>query len=133
MNILHPVSFLIVQLQASKAPKAKDMTGPVMNTKADRDLVDAVVEATVNRTVQEKSPDRIILFKTKTCPNCKAAESVLDKSGQTYDRVFADDEESLDLVKKFDVMQAPTLVVQKDGETEKYVGVSSIVGWIKNR
>ena len=120
----------------------------IVNAKADRDLVDAMVEATVERpqnapatpvvsneegkdAAKPESPVNVMLFKTKTCPNCKAAEAVLHKSGVDYTEVYADDDKSLSLVEEFQVMRAPTLVIEKDGEIEKHVGVSDIVGWIK--
>ena len=108
----------------------EDMTGPVMNTKADRDLVDRAVEAAVNRTAPAKSPDGIMLFKTATCPNCREAEAFLRKKGVTFTEVYADDEANRQLVDQFMVMQAPTLVVLKNGEAEKHVGVSAIKGWL---
>ena len=47
------------------------------------------------------------LFTTKTCPNCKIAKEMLgDEDYQVIDA-----EEQQDLVEKFGVMQAPTLVV----------------------
>ena len=47
------------------------------------------------------------LFTTKTCPNCKAAKEML--KGERCQVVDA--EEHPELVKKYGVMQAPTLVV----------------------
>ena len=45
-----------------------------------------------------------------------------------------DAEENADLVGKFGVMQAPTLIVIKDNEVEKYANASSIKGFAdKNR
>ena len=104
--------------------------GGVENAKADRDLVDAMVEAAVNRTAPAKSPDGIMLFKTATCPNCREAEAFLRKKGVTFTEVYADDEANRQLVDQFMVMQAPTLVVLKNGEAEKHVGVSAIKGWL---
>ena len=116
--------------------------GSIVNSKADRDLVDSVVERVTRRpqnvdvapvmaNQQGETAANVILFKTKTCPNCKAAETVLRKSGVDYTEVYADDDKNLPLVVGYQVMKAPTLVVQKDGEVEKYVGVSDIAGWIK--
>ncbi len=70
----------------------------------------------------------IYLFKTPTCPNCKAAAVLLDKAGIKYTALNAD--ENKELVEAFGVKQAPTLVL-KTGETfEKYRGVSDIKGWL---
>ena len=73
----------------------------------------------------------IILFKTPTCPNCKAAAALLDKAGIAYEARNADEER--ELVEKFGVKQAPTLVVVKGDGFEKFRGVSDIKGWLMNR
>ena len=72
-----------------------------------------------------------ILFKTPTCPNCRAAAALLDKAGVAYLAVNADAEK--DLVEQYGVKQAPTLVLLNDGGFEKYRGVSDIKGWIMHR
>ncbi len=69
-----------------------------------------------------------ILFKTPTCPNCKAAMALLDKAGVVYQTLNANEEK--DLVAKFGIKQAPTLVVLNDGGYEKFRGVSDIKGWL---
>ena len=72
-----------------------------------------------------------ILFATPTCPNCKLAAALLDKAGIPFTKLIA--EEHPDLVAKFGVKQAPTLVIQ-DGESfEKFKGVSDIKGWLMSR
>ncbi len=68
--------------------------------------------------------NKIILFKTETCPNCKMAEKFLDDAGIVYEKVYAN--KDLDAAKQFGIMQAPTLVVIKDGKAEKIVNVSNI-------
>ncbi|MGM9684405.1 MAG: ribonucleoside triphosphate reductase, partial [Eubacteriales bacterium] len=67
---------------------------------------------------------RIILFATKTCPNCKMAERFLDGSNIEYEKIYAD--EAPELVAEYGVKQAPTLVVVSGDETEKIVNVSNI-------
>ncbi len=64
------------------------------------------------------------LFTTKTCPNCKMAESFLEKAKVPY--VIVDSEDNPELVKAFGIMQAPTLVVVKDGSFEKQSNASNI-------
>ena len=68
--------------------------------------------------------DKLILFKTETCPNCKMAEKFLGDAGIAYDTVYANKQP--DLAKEYGVMQAPTLVVVKGDTTEKIVNVSNI-------
>ena len=62
------------------------------------------------------------LFTTKTCPNCKAAKEFL----KDMDYQVIDAEENPELSSRFGVMQAPTLVLVKDGKIQKYVNASNI-------
>jgi ribonucleoside-triphosphate reductase len=74
----------------------------------------------------------VYLFKTPTCPNCKAAGALLDRAGVGYTSLNANEEK--DLVMKFGVKQAPTLVLMHGDSFEKYRGVSNIKGWLmKNK
>ena len=74
---------------------------------------------------------RVLLFKTPTCPNCKAAGAILDKAGVSYTLLNAEEEPAL--VRKYDIMQAPTMVLVKGNDFEKYRGVSEIKGWAAGR
>ena len=90
--------------------------------------MDAAVEAVVE-AVSTQAPDRtILLFKTPTCPNCKAAGALLDKAGVNYTTLNANEER--ELVEKYGVKQAPTLVLVNGDTFEKYRGVSDIKGWL---
>ena len=72
-----------------------------------------------------------ILFATKTCPNCKMAGVFLEKAGIAYDKVYA--EESADLVERFGIKQAPTLVVVENGkEIARAVNLSNIRKYIES-
>lgn len=68
---------------------------------------------------------------TKTCPNCKVAAAMLDKAGIAYTKVLA--EERLDLVNKYDIKQAPTMIIEGAGCTEVYVGAPEIKAFIESR
>ena len=48
--------------------------------------------------------------------------------GESYELVDA--EENQDLVSKFGIMQAPTLVVMQGGQVEKYVNASNIKRYV---
>jgi ribonucleoside-triphosphate reductase len=69
------------------------------------------------------------LFTTKTCPNCRMAKEML--RGTEYELIDA--EEHPELVREFGIMQAPTLVVIQDGETDKYVNASNIKRYVDSR
>lgn len=69
------------------------------------------------------------LFTTKTCPNCKIARQMLkDENYQVIDA-----EENQELVSKYGIMQAPTLVVIEDGNIKKYVNASNIKRYIDKK
>ena len=75
--------------------------------------------------------ERILLFKTPTCPNCKAAAALLDRAGIAYQTLNANEEP--DLVQQYEVKQAPTLVLVESQGYTKYRGVSDIKGWLMHR
>ncbi len=93
----------------------------------------------VDKSYMHKFPDKFIaaakeeaegdiagsvayLFTTKTCPNCRIAKNYL--SDIPYETVDA--EENIDLVKKYGIMQAPTLVIVHDDRLQKYVNLGNI-------
>ncbi|MBQ8031192.1 MAG: ribonucleoside triphosphate reductase, partial [Butyrivibrio sp.] len=95
------------------------------------------VEAAVKKSNTESSNSgsnvtggTVMLFKTTTCPNCKIAGSLLDKAGVVYKTLDAN--EHPELVEKFGIMQAPTLVIQEGDGFQKVLGVSDIKSWIQN-
>ena len=89
---------------------------------------DIPVETVVPAEEKSTGERKVLLFKTPTCPNCKAAGALLDKAGIAYTTLNANEER--DLVAEYGIKQAPTLVIVKDGEFEKYRGVSDIKGWL---
>ena len=76
----------------------------------------------------EEKANEPILFATPTCPNCRIACSYLDKAGVHYNKLMAD--ENAELVSKYGVKQAPTLVLP-DGT--KYAGAGAIKGYLNQR
>ncbi|MBR3276185.1 MAG: ribonucleoside triphosphate reductase [Eubacterium sp.] len=71
---------------------------------------------------------KVYLFVTATCPNCKAAMMQLDKHGVSYEKMLAN--EHVDLVNRFGVKQAPSLVIADGDIFEIYRGVSEIKGYL---
>ncbi len=62
------------------------------------------------------------LFTTKTCPNCQIAkEALVDLKYKLIDA-----EENPELVRKYGIMQAPTLVIVNENQVKKYVNASNI-------
>ena len=87
----------------------------------------------IPRQTEADDTVKIMLFKTATCPNCKAAEAILRKEGVDYVEIYADSEENRALVDEFVITNAPTLIVQKGNEIERYFGVSAIKGWLMKK
>lgn len=68
--------------------------------------------------------NRTMIFATNTCPNCRIAYGYLDKAGVDYEKLIAD--ENAELVEKYHITQAPTLVVNSGGKVSKYTGAGEI-------
>ena len=78
----------------------------------------------------ESTQSKLILFATKTCPNCKVACAHLDKAGIAYEKLYYEDNK--DMAVAYEIKQAPTLVaVHEDGSFEKIVNVSNIRKFIE--
>ncbi|MBQ7377539.1 MAG: ribonucleoside triphosphate reductase, partial [Clostridia bacterium] len=87
---------------------------------AESQLADAACE----EVATAEGGDRILLFATKTCPNCKMAAMFLDKANIGYEKVYAEEEPAL--AEEYGITQAPTLIVVHDGTVEKIANVSNI-------
>ncbi len=78
--------------------------------------------------VVQKAENITYLFTTKTCPNCSLAKEYL----KDFSYVLIDAEENADLVQKYGVMQAPTLVVVNGKNVKKYGNASRIKAFTEN-
>ena len=77
------------------------------------------------KTSVVKTGSKVLLFTTKTCPNCSMIKKVLRDKQIDYELIDA--EENVELSKKYNIVAVPTLVTQ-DGI---YVNASSIIGYIQ--
>ncbi|MBQ5816711.1 MAG: ribonucleoside triphosphate reductase, partial [Oscillospiraceae bacterium] len=105
--------------QEYKDRKVYDVANSVLKDRSavlNKKEADAPVEKT----------EEVVMFATKTCPNCKIAAGLLDKAGVSYVKLFAEDEP--EKAKALGVKQAPTLFV---GE-QKFTGVSDIKKYIES-
>lgn len=97
-----------------------------------RQVAEEVAEkpADVKPVVPEgESP--VMLFATETCPNCKFIAAVLDKAGIVFNKLIAT--EHIDLVNKYEIKTAPTLVVRGEhcnSDVCIYRGVAEIKEWL---
>ena len=73
-----------------------------------------------------RTADDVRLFVTKTCPNCKKAEELLDMAGIKYSIVDAN--ENPDECERYQIMQAPTLIVNG---SDKYVNLSNVIKYVE--
>ncbi len=72
----------------------------------------------------DNAADELLLFTTKTCPNCRIAKAALDKAGMKYQVIDA--EENMDLCRKYGIVQAPTLVSVSNGTATVITNASQI-------
>lgn len=73
----------------------------------------------------------ILIFTTKTCPNCKMAKSMLEKAGIVYTVIDAEDNKEQTVA--FGVKKAPTLLVPNGNGYDVYDNASKIKGYIESR
>ena len=81
----------------------------------------------VSESNEVNKVDDVRLFVTKTCPNCKKAEELLDIAGIKYSIVDAN--ENPDECERYQIMQAPTLIVNG---RDKYVNLSNVIKYVED-
>ena len=109
--------------QEYKERKLYDISTSVLKHEGVKTPVEAAPVEAVPET------ESVMLFTTPTCPNCKIAKSKLDKAGVSYDVINAN--ENAELVSRFGVKGAPTLVVAGSKKYTLYKGVSDIIKYIE--
>ena len=115
-----------------KAQEFKDRT--VYNLGASHLKNERTVSHTVEDGKHEDAPKasngaKVMLFTTKTCPNCKIAYTLLDKANIGYEKIDAEAQE--DLTMKYGIRQAPPLIVTDDDGYESFVNLSNIKKFIE--
>ena len=84
----------------------------------------------VAEILKQDIKDGLLLFGTKTCPNCKMAKKLLEKANMTYE--FVDAEELVDMTKEYNIKKAPTLVVINGDSRTNIENVSNIKKFIED-
>ena len=74
---------------------------------------------------------QIILFATKTCPNCKIAAKLLDDAGVAYEKLYVED--NRELATSLGLKQAPTLIVRDGENVQKFVNVVGVREFIASK
>jgi len=77
---------------------------------------------------QQDVADKLYLFTTKTCPNCRIVKPMLERAGISYE--VMDAEENLELAQTYHLTQAPSLVAVTGDTFTVYPGVSAISNYI---
>ena len=86
---------------------------------------------TVEAQEGEQAPaGELLLFATRTCPNCAQAERLLEEAGISFRKVLA--EENPDLTVRYGVRQAPTLVAELGQVPVKVVGLGNVRKFIQD-
>ncbi len=117
---------------AGKSQEFKDRLTYNVQGIGSRPLSDFKEEENNPVKVKENDlPTQYLLFTTKTCPNCKMIKDLLDKKAVPYEVVDA--EENISLTKKYDIMQAPTLVAVNDNGAELYPNASNIIRFVNEK
>ncbi len=114
--------------QEFKDRKVYDVEHSVLPEKRRR--MHEVAAAAAPESVAEPEA-RVLLFATKTCPNCKVADALLTKAGIPFEKIIAD--ENPDQATAYGVKQAPTLIIEQDGDAEKIVNLSNIKKFIEQQ
>ena len=120
---------VVEETTTAEAPAFNDVfknnAAPMQNVSTENfykeEKADVVVETEIS-----KKEDNLKLFVTKTCPNCKKAEELLDMAGIKYSIVDANENPSD--CEKYQIMQAPTLVVN---DSTKYVNLSNVIKFVE--
>ena len=87
-------------------------------------------ESAVVEKAQQTAAEGMLLFTTKTCPNCKMSKMMLDKAGIGYTPIDAEDNK--DQTVKMGIRKAPTLLVPNgNGGYDRYENASEIKGFIE--
>ena len=86
-------------------------------------------DTVVETPVVQPETNEILLFTTKTCPNCKMAKMLLDKANIQYKVIDA--EENVDTTKLYHVTKAPTMIVPSAGANTYYDNASEIKRYIE--
>ena len=83
------------------------------------------------QTASQDNEGEMLLFTTRTCPNCKTAKSMLQKAGLAYKLVVA--EEKPELAEQYGIRQAPTIVLLGNNKPTNITGLSDIQKLIDQR
>ena len=125
LNSKAPISDTVSEKMEEKAEKQPQASRTAAEMKS-RSSKTAVVTMSKD-DIKIQHPETVkYLFTTSTCPNCKIAKEMLE--GEEYQVIDA--EKNPELVSRYGIMQAPTLVVIQGDQMKKYVNASNIQKYV---
>ena len=80
--------------------------------------------------VNELNENELLLFSTPTCPNCKMVKILLEKAGIKYTLVDCTVEK--EKAKEYNIIKAPTLLVNNGSEVMRFNNASEIKAYIES-
>ena len=113
--------------QEFKERKVYDIETSVMKRTGPADA--CACDAPAAEEVSENS--RVILFTTKTCPNCKIAAKLLEDAGVDFDKLYV--EENKEMATELGLKQVPALIVANGDRVQKYMNVVGVREFIAQR
>lgn len=120
--------------QEFKDRKVYDLSKSVLKDRPAADVSEiaedmpGTASATPDAAVAEYNNSELMLFTTKTCPQCPLVVAMLNKENIPFTKIDAD--ERGDLVSAYAIQQAPTLVAPVNGTFEKFSGIPNIKKFI---
>ncbi|HOO23094.1 MAG TPA: ribonucleoside triphosphate reductase [Clostridia bacterium] len=111
--------------QEFKQRKVYDIDHSVL--RKEKGLDERIAEARI--AVEKPKQANLILFTTKTCPNCKMAKAMLDKANIGYTVIDAEEEKEKTL--SYGVKKAPTLLVCTDDKQDRFENASNIKRFVE--
>lgn len=107
------------------------VTYDIANSSLKRTPACAEAPFSVSKQADKTPVDSLVIFTTKTCPNCKMAKMMLDAAGIKYTAIDA--EENKELTVGYGVKKAPTLLVPNgNGDYDAYDNASKIKAYIES-
>ncbi|MCQ2386552.1 MAG: ribonucleoside triphosphate reductase, partial [Clostridia bacterium] len=100
--------------------------------KFETPLAERKTDACADAPEVSLAEDRVILFASAHCPNCKMATVFLDKAGIAYEHVIVEENEAM--AKAYGITSSvPALVVIRGGQMQSYVTLAKVREYIKTQ
>ena len=118
--------------QEFKARKVYDISNTVSASISGNESVASVSKSNESAESNPKIPDYgIMLVTTEQCPNCVTVQTVMNEANIQYDIV--DVSKYPEVVSRYSVRSAPTLIVKNGNEYNTYASESNIRAYVASR